>query len=178
MLNLKDLKAIPGTNDRYYVCRDGFVYNAVKRLKTHTQNSGYQQITFTIDRSRKKHLVHRLVATAFIPNPDNKPHVNHIDGDKANNAASNLEWCTVSENILHARALGLNPYNLPTLGIKKGKGSKYRNVSYDKKRNKWIACIRHNKVTIGSKRFDSEEDAARHVDYLIDLHGLNRPKNF
>ena len=162
----------------YYVTDDGNILNNKKELKGYINNSGYRCVDlYDVNRKRRKFLIHRLVALTFIKNPDNKPYVNHIDGNKQNNAVSNLEWVTNSENILHARSTGLNPYNFPTLGVKKGKGSKYRNVSYDKSRNKWTAAIRHNNKTLGQKRFNTEEEAALHVNYIIDKYGLDRPKN-
>lgn len=162
----------------YFISDDGKVRNHKKELKGYINNGGYHCIDlYDLNSKRHKFLIHRLVAITFIPNPDDKPYVNHIDGNKLNNKVDNLEWVTNSENILHARKSGLNPYNLPTLGIKKGKASKYRNVSYDKSRNKWIASVRHNKTNLGQKRFDSEIEAALHVNYIIDKYKLNRPKN-
>lgn len=65
-------------------------------MTQHTNND-YKLVSY----GRKKYKVHRLVAQMFIPNPDNKPCVNHKDGDKHNNCASNLEWVTHQENINH-----------------------------------------------------------------------------
>lgn len=57
----------------------------------------------------KQYRVHKLVALHFIPNPDNLPQINHIDGNKANNMVYNLEWCTAQQNTDHAFKLGLMP---------------------------------------------------------------------
>lgn len=63
-------------------------------LKSTLANNGYCQVTLYKDTKRKKYLVHRLVAEAFIPNPDGLPHINHKDENPENNNADNLEWCT------------------------------------------------------------------------------------
>lgn len=65
----------------------------------------YRYVNLPSEGRRKSFLVHRLVARAFIPNPEGKSQVNHLDGNPANNAASNLEWVTQAENQQHAQAL-------------------------------------------------------------------------
>ena len=73
----------------------------MKDYKPH--HSGYIYLRVNI----QKYALHRLVAQTFIPNPENKPFVNHIDGNKINNSVDNLEWCTCAENNLHNHKIGL-----------------------------------------------------------------------
>lgn len=78
-----------------------------KILKTSKSNNYKQAHLYNLNKFKSR-LIHRMVATAFIPNPLNKPQVNHIDGVKSNNVASNLEWVTAKENQLHAIKTGLS----------------------------------------------------------------------
>lgn len=70
-------------------------------LKKQMQD-GYMKVGLTVNKKIKRCAIHRLVATAFIPNPDNLPIVNHLDGNRSNNNVDNLEWTTVSGNAIHA----------------------------------------------------------------------------
>jgi len=79
-------------------------------LKPTLNRSGYYYIGLYNEQNEPKQFrAHRLVAKAFIPNPENKPFINHKDGNKENNCASNLEWVTVKENTIHAYETGLIP---------------------------------------------------------------------
>ena len=76
-------------------------------LKTTKSETGYWAFATSINGIAHTFRVHRLVAEAFIPNPESKPYVNHKDGSKTNNMLSNLEWVTAKENSAHAWATGL-----------------------------------------------------------------------
>lgn len=87
----------------YFVTKDGEVFKGNKKLKCNN-HEGYRRVSITYeDGTSKRQYVHRLVAEAFIPNPENKPFVNHKDGNKSNNSLENLEWVTNQENVTHAK---------------------------------------------------------------------------
>lgn len=103
-------KDIPGYEGFYQVSDLGRVRRTKsgRVLKPHYNGHGYIQALLSKRGERKHKAVHRLVASAFIPNPEGKPQINHKNGVKSDNTVSNLEWCTASENLTHRhRVLGL-----------------------------------------------------------------------
>lgn len=97
--------AIPGYKELYSVTEDGEIYShrTGKMKKPVKHKQGYRAVTLVAkDGKISGYLIHRLVATALVPNPDGKPFVNHIDFDRTNNHPSNLEWVTRQENMTHA----------------------------------------------------------------------------
>ena len=113
-------------------------------LKESLHNKGYLRVYL----DRKHYYIHRLIAIAFIDNPDNKPFVDHINGITDDNRIENLRWATSKENLQNSKI----PIN-NTSGIK--------GVSWHKNNNKWVARIRIDgkRVHIGS--FDNIEDAIK-----------------
>jgi hypothetical protein len=90
----------------YFINEAGEIERGGKKLKPSIRN-GYFGVNLYINKKRISKSIHRIVAETFIPNPDNKPQVNHINGIKTDNRIQNLEWVTPSENITHSFRNGL-----------------------------------------------------------------------
>lgn len=106
-MNKEIWKPVVGYENLYEVSNFGRVKSLPRNstvkyariLKSHTNRYGYLHVNLYKNNKRKDFLVHRLVAEAFIPNPDNLPVVNHKDENPSNNFSTNLEWCTYEYNI-------------------------------------------------------------------------------
>jgi hypothetical protein len=96
--------------DRKIIGIDGSVYpkKGKKLIPAINKVNGYYYVSLWKGNKGKSFSVHRLVARLFIPNPDNKPEVNHKDGNRLNPCVTNLEWVTSSENSLHSYRLGFS----------------------------------------------------------------------
>lgn len=114
---LLKLKPIKGFEQYYAVDVFGCVYGIAKenvngrrimKRKTCLSKNGYVYVTLKANGKNRNVTVHRIVAEAFIPNPNDLPEVNHIDGNKSNNSVWNLEWCSKSQNLKHATDNHLN----------------------------------------------------------------------
>ena len=99
----EEWRDIPGYEGLYQVNRTGEVRNKKSQLLKHRNNDrGYPHVWLSKNGKLKAIAVHRVVASAFVANPEDFPEVNHINGVKTDNRAENLEWCTISYNRKHS----------------------------------------------------------------------------
>jgi hypothetical protein len=137
----KDITSYEGS---YWVSNFGRVKSCRKVLKCYC-NGKYVQVM--LGRKGKQPLIHRLVAEAFIPNPENKPQVNHIDGNKLNNNVDNLEWCTCAENMIHCVNLLGKKGNPPHYSGEKNPAAKLSNEDVIDIRNKLSSRITNKQIS-------------------------------
>ena len=132
------------TLDHSYLRKNGRLDNRKgKQLRPSVDKYGYERVVLTKDGIRKTYSVHKLVALAFIPNPENKTTINHIDGNKRNNNVSNLEWATEKENQNHKWKNGLCDKNIEALKI----SNKKRAIPIIFKENKYSSVREASRKT-------------------------------
>ena len=109
---MEEWRDIPGYESFYQVSNLGNVrsirFNKIRNMKSWDSN-GYRAVELYLNNNGYTVGIHRLVALALIPNPENKPEVNHKDRNRSNNNVENLEWVTQSENVAHAYRNGVTP---------------------------------------------------------------------
>lgn len=139
-MNWKTIDFVEGFENLYSVSDTGLIkrLDSQKELKLTKNHQGYLSVHFSNQKKRKRLRVSRLVAQAFIPNPENKPEVDHIDTNISNNNVSNLRWVTHQENMD-------NPLTLKNLEV--NKGNKYFDKGYrDKILNLREKGLSYNKI--------------------------------
>lgn len=141
------MKYIPGYEGVYTVSPEGEIFNSDgKSRKFGIHRGGYRQITlFRKDKTTEIKYVHRVVAEAYLPNPEGLPVVNHIDGDRANNRVENLEWTTQGDNIRKAMA----------------------------KRGNWLARAPRRKVAVVSVSAEEDKTEVQHASIRAAVDWLN-----
>lgn len=155
---MEEWRTIEGYDGQYEVSRNGKVRsnNYMGKGKTREMkpwnNGGYLRVTLTRNKKKSNRLLHRIVAEAFIPNPEGKPEVNHKDGNKLNNSADNLEWSTRKENLDHADTTGLRVGSVEAL--KKSNNAQRRPIiatNVETGEERYFESIQEAQRTIGTK---------------------------
>jgi hypothetical protein len=127
-----------------------------KFLKKCIEKNGYYRVSLYKNNNSKHFTIHRLVGIHFIPNPDNKPWIDHIDNNKLNNSIDNLRWASIQENQQNKSK-------------QKNTSSIYKGVYFNKGMNKWLSSIKINKKGIHLGYFNTEKEGAeKYNEYLIE----------
>jgi len=142
------IEDVPGFENEYTISDVGTVYSKRwKKLLIPTLSQGYYKIRLKKDRTHYYVGIHRLLAQAFLANPEGLPYVDHIDRDSTNNSLSNLRWVTCQQNSFNSQK-------------RKGTTSKYKGVSFHKRDRKWMVNIGFNGKQTYIGAYASEEEAA------------------
>ena len=152
--------------------KDGGIREVKEYITKGYLKAGYWVVSLTVLPKRKKYPLHRLVAKAFIPNPNNYPFINHIDGNRSNCSIKNLEWCTHQMNVQHGYDTGLN----------KGKKGKKYPVKPDYARN--IKVDYYDRLGNFIKTYNSMGEASRELGIRQSaisqsiIHKIKRPRRY
>ena len=143
-------KDIQGYEGLYEIYEDGRVFGKKRKqfLKPCIDSKGYYYVVLSKDNRQKNHLIHRLIAIHFIPNPHNLLCVDHRDRKRQNNSIHNLHWCTYQENNCNR-----------TVRSTKKNGGKYIGVDWIESLNKWRARIKINRKNKHIGYYDDQEEA-------------------
>lgn len=152
--NLGRIKSLPKIKGR--------ALTSEKILSPVIGNRGYKMIFLYKNGNKKRYSLHRLIAIAFIENKNNKPYINHKDGNKLNNSIENLEWCTCRENTMHALNIGLRKYIIAP------KGENVKNATLKQEEADYIrrVCIPRDKefgINVLAKRFGVDRHTISNV---------------
>lgn len=142
----------------YKISNLGQVRNSKGKILALDITRGHYYIKLYKDSKGKMKYIHKLIAEAFIPNPNNFPLIDHIDRNPLNNSIDNLRWATISQN----------GYNRQT----KPHSSKYRGVYWNKETNKWVCKISINNKTKYIGQYETEEEGAKAFNEFVISHDL------
>ena len=156
--NLGNVVSLPKVQGRY-------VHNKYHVLSEKVNKYGYVEVSLAKDGNVRTFLLHRLIAQHFIPNPDNLPEVNHINGIKSDNRIENLEWVSVSQNMKHAFKNNLSDFQRKSLGAlaKINEKNMYARVILEKDGKEYIFnSVREAAVFAGTNRDDITRAIRKH----------------
>lgn len=167
---------IPSSAPYFLVSKDGEVRNleSMHLIKPGDNGHGYKFVYASVNKKRINRYVHRLVAECFVDNPNHYNEVNHLDGNKSNNKAENLEWCTKSRNVSHSYEIGIHPRTTPKHTEAAIKNlEKVNEQRRQEKEQKMINKYGAVKTIVDGQKFDSQKEATRWCELkLMERVGL------